>query len=200
MSQPALLLLQQELRKCFQSLETNRNTWRTVLEDCTLLMGSLGNLVEQMRALKNVALNNTPLSSFPQLQERLQLKLLHAIDTVLGQLSEKMYALCSVRDSLHKQLPAAFQLYEQNSFPIHLCVTRSALSPSIADMLEWLQDAERFYRLQYLQRKNLLETLKPDDLTLIETAPKRWASLDSPDGEERISDALSQVSFFLESD
>lgn len=58
-------------------------------------------------------------------------------------------SLCSVRDSLQKQLPAAFQLYEQNSFPLHLCVARSAISPSIADMLEWLEDAERFFRIQY---------------------------------------------------
>lgn len=38
-----------------------------------------------------------------------------------------------------------------------------------------------------IQRKNLLQLLKPDDLTLLETAPKRWTSLDSPRGEDRIS-------------
>lgn len=44
---------------------------------------------------------------------------------------------------------------------------------------------------RYIQRRNLLQLLKPDDLTLLETAPKRWTSLESPRGEERISGNLS---------
>ncbi|KAG9279912.1 uncharacterized protein C1orf109 homolog [Astyanax mexicanus] len=202
MSQPALLLLQQELRKCFQSVQVNKEVWRSALVECSPLISSLGNLAEQLRALKSVDLASTPLCHFPDLQPRLQHKLAQAVDTVLGKLSEKIETLQGVRDSTSKQVFAVFQLYEQNadSLDLHTCVARSATSPSIADMLEWLQDAECYYRVQYIQRKNLLWTLKPDDLTLMEAAPKRWASLDSPDKEERISDALFQVSFFMESE
>lgn len=202
MSQPALLQFHQELRKCFQSLKANQTVWNGVLEECTPLLSSLGNLAEQLRALKSVEIANTPLSTFPNLPERLQHKLLNAVDTVLGELSEKVNALDLVRASVCKQVAAVFQMYEQNSelLPISTCVARCALSPSIADMLEWLQDTERYYRMQCIQRKNLLQLLKPDDLTLLETAPKRWTSLDSPRGEDRISDALFQVSFFMASD
>ncbi|KAB5530990.1 hypothetical protein PHYPO_G00135730 [Pangasianodon hypophthalmus] len=202
MSQPVVLQLHQELRKCFQSLKANQMVWKGVLEECTPLVSSLGNLAEQLRALKSVEIANTPLSTFPNLPERLQYKLLNAVDTVLGELSDKVDALGLVRDSVCKQVSAVFQMYEKNSdfLPISTCVARCALSPSIADMLEWLQDTERYYRIQYIQRKNLLQLLKPDDLTLIETAPKRWTSLDSPTEEERITDALLQVSFFMESD
>ncbi|KAF4074074.1 hypothetical protein AMELA_G00250570 [Ameiurus melas] len=202
MSQPALLQFQQELRKCFQSLKANQTVWKGALEECTPLLSSLGNLAEQLRALKSTEIANTPLSTFPNLPERLQHKLLNAVDTVLGELSEKVNALGLVRDSVCKQVAAVFQMYEQNSdlLPISTCVARCALSPSIADMLEWLQDTERYYRMQCIQRKNLLQLLKPDDLTLLETAPKRWTSLDSQRGEDRISDALFQVSFFMESD
>ncbi|MCI4392167.1 hypothetical protein PGIGA_G00142810 [Pangasianodon gigas] len=202
MSQPVVLQLHQELRKCFQSLKANQMVWKGVLEECTPLVSSLGNLAEQLRALKSVEIANTPLSTFPNLPERLQYKLLNAVDTVLGELSDKVDALGLVRDSVCKQVSAVFQMYEQNSdvLPISTCVARCALSPSIADMLEWLQDTERYYRIQYIQRKNLLQLLKPDDLTLIETAPKRWTSLDSPREEERMTDALLQVSFFMESD
>lgn len=202
MSQPALLQFHQELRKCFQSLKANQTVWNGVLEECTPLLSSLGNLAEQLRALKSVEIANTPLSTFPNLPERLQHKLLNAVDTVLGELSEKVNALDLVRASVCKQVAAVFQMYEQNSelLPISTCVARCALSPSIADMLEWLQDTERYYRMQCIQRKNLLQLLKPDDLTLLETAPKRWTSLDSPRGEDRISGALFQVSFFMASD
>ncbi|KAL7829685.1 hypothetical protein AOLI_G00305700 [Acnodon oligacanthus] len=203
MSQAALRSLQQELRKCFQSVEASGPVWRSALEECSPLLSSLGNLAEQLRALKSVDLLNTPLAKFPDLQQRLQHRLAQAADAVLSKLREKMDALQVVKDSISKQVFAVFQLYEQNSDVLKLrsCVARSAISPSIADMLEWLQDAEYYYRVfRYVQRSNLLQMLKPDDLTLMETAPKRWASLDSPSREERISDALFQVSFFLESE
>lgn len=90
MSKPALLPLHQALRKSFQSLENNQKVWSSVLADCSPLMVSLGNLAEQSRALSSVQLSNTPLRDFPDLEERLRFKLLHAMDTVLGTLYEKM--------------------------------------------------------------------------------------------------------------
>ncbi|XP_076865250.1 AFG2-interacting ribosome maturation factor isoform X2 [Brachyhypopomus gauderio] len=202
MSQQALSVLHQELRKCFRSLEANQTVWRSVLVDCTPLMSSLGNLAEQLRALKNVEVSTTPLAQFPDLKERLQHKLVQAVDTVLGQLMEKMCALQLVRESTSKQVFAVVQQYERSadSLDIHSCTARSAVSPSTADMLEWLQDAERYYRVQYIQRKNLLQMLKPEQLMLMETAPKTWAALQSPGGEDNITDVLHQVSFFMESE
>lgn len=180
MSQAAVSQLHQELRKCFQSVKASQSVWRGVLEECAPLVSSLGNLAEQLRALRSVEITNTPLSTFPNVAERLQYKLLNAVDTVLGQLRDKMSvvfleifdictvcifgpcpealgllfyrdALGSVRDSVCQQVSAVFHMYEQNSnsLPISTCVARCALSPSIADMLEWLQDTERYYRIQY---------------------------------------------------
>lgn len=200
MSKPALLSLQQVLKKCFQSLQNNQKIWNSVLSECTPLMGSLGNLAEQLRSLKNVNIANTSLNNFPDLQERLHYKLVQAVDTVLGKLSEKMSLLQSVRDAISNQVSGAFQLYEQNSdcLDIATCTHRSATTPSIADMLDWLQDADRFYRQQFLRRKTLLQTLKPIDFSLLETAAKRWDCLDSPYGDDIITDTLFKVSFFVE--
>ncbi|XP_066530421.1 AFG2-interacting ribosome maturation factor [Hoplias malabaricus] len=202
MTQPALLVMYEELRKCFHNLEANRNVWRSILEECLPLVNSLGNLGEQLVALKRVELKNTPLSQFIDLQAKLQHKLTQAVEVILERLSEKTDALQATKDSISKQVFAVFQLYEQKADSLDLCscVSRSAASPSIADMLGWLQDAEYYYRVQYIQRKNLLQMLKPEDLTVMETAPKRWASLEAPLREDRISDALFQVSFFMESE
>lgn len=90
MSKPALLSLHQALRRSFQTLENNQKVWSSVLADCSPLMVSLGNLAEQSRALSSVQLSNTPLRDFPDLEERLRFKLLHAMDTLLGTLYEKM--------------------------------------------------------------------------------------------------------------
>lgn len=90
MSKPAVASVHQALRKSFKSLEANQKVWRTALAECSPLMDSLGNLAEQIRALSNVNISNTPLKDFPDLEDRLRYKLLQATDTVLGKLNEKL--------------------------------------------------------------------------------------------------------------
>lgn len=60
-------------------------------------------------------------------------------------------SLQSAKDAVSNQACAVVQLYEQNtdSLDVLTVTERSATTPSIADMLEWLQDAERHYRQQY---------------------------------------------------
>ncbi|KAK2886870.1 hypothetical protein Q8A67_015098 [Cirrhinus molitorella] len=202
MSSAVLLSLHQQLRKCFETLKANKTIWDGELAECKSLMGSLGNLAMQLKALKNIQLANTPLASFVSLDERLHYKLSLAVDAVLAKLAGKMDALQKVRDAISQQVSAVFQFYEKNTdtLDIKTCVSRSAICPSISDMLEWLQAADRYYRLQLVQRRNLLQTLTPNDLTLMEMAPKRWESLHSASGEQRITDALFQVSFFMETE
>lgn len=84
------LSLHEALKRSFQSLEQNQKAWKSVLDECVPLMGSLGNLAEQLQALKNVQMVITPLNRFPELHDRLRFKLLVAVDTVLDTLSEKM--------------------------------------------------------------------------------------------------------------
>ncbi|XP_072227329.1 AFG2-interacting ribosome maturation factor [Leuresthes tenuis] len=199
MSNPALSSLHQALRRGFETLDTNREVWRSALAECSPLLESLGNLAEQMRALSSVHISSTPLRDFPELQERLHFKLLQAADTVLGKLSDKMCSLQSVRDAVSNQLAALLQLQNAGGLGLPAVTERSAAVPSVADMLEWLQDAERHYRRQFLRRKTLLQTLRPDQLSLLESAPSRWKSLESPDAEQRITDILCRVSFFMQS-
>ncbi|KAL3984081.1 gamma-aminobutyric acid receptor subunit alpha [Sarotherodon galilaeus] len=201
MSTLAVATLHQALRKSFATLESNQKVWKSVLAECSPLMVSLGNLAEQSRALSNVQISNTPLRVFPDLEERLRFKLLEATDIVLGKLNEKMSSLQSARDAISNQVAAILHLYEQNTHSLDLLAVteRSTTTPSVADMLEWLQDAERHYRQQFLRRKTLLQTLRADDLSLLESAPQRWNSLESPSAEDQITDTLCKVSFFVES-
>uniref|UniRef100_A0A1A8QB86 Chromosome 1 open reading frame 109 n=1 Tax=Nothobranchius rachovii TaxID=451742 RepID=A0A1A8QB86_9TELE len=193
MSEP----LQEALRRSFVSLEKQREVWRSVLEECSPLMEALGNLAEQMSALTRVQLLDTPLPVFPQLEELLRVKLLQAADTVLQRLGENMCRLQSIRDSISNQTSALLQQYQQSSVDLTMLTERSATVPSLADMLQWIQDAERFYRQQFLQRKALLQTLRPDQLLLLESAPKRWKSLESPSADQQITDSLCRLSLFI---
>ncbi|XP_061109967.1 AFG2-interacting ribosome maturation factor [Conger conger] len=201
MSKPALLSLHQALKRSFHSLEQNQKVWNSVLEECGPLMGSLCNLAEQLLALNNVQISSTPLARFPNLQDRLRFKLLVAVDTVLEKMAEKMCSLQMVRDAVGNKVTAAFQVYEQHADTLDLsaCLQRSAAAPSVADMLEWLQDADRYYRQQYLKRKALLQALKSNDHSDLQSAPKRWEALAMPEEEDSVSDALASVSFFMDS-
>lgn len=53
--------------------------------------------------------------------------------------------------TLNIQVSTVLEFYEQNTDTLDLttCTLRSVTSPSIADMLEWLQDASSYYRQQY---------------------------------------------------
>lgn len=178
-------------------MEQNHKVWNSVLEECVPLMGSLGNLAEQLLALNGVQMASTPLARFSDLQDRLRFKLLVAVDTVLDKLADKMCSLQKVRDAVGNQVTAAFQVYEQHADTLDLttCLQRSAAAPSVADMLEWLQDAERYYRQQ---RKALLQALKPNDLSDLQNAHRRWEALATPEREDSVSDTLFRVSFFMD--
>uniref|UniRef100_A0A3Q2QR84 AFG2 interacting ribosome maturation factor n=1 Tax=Fundulus heteroclitus TaxID=8078 RepID=A0A3Q2QR84_FUNHE len=197
----AQMSLQGALRRSFVALHSQRAVWRSVLEECDPLMESLGNLGEQMRALSRVRVSDTPLRVFPELQERLQVQLLQAADLLLQRLRSRMSHLQSVRDAISNQVSAVLQLYEDaaDSLDLAAVTQRCSVIPSLADMLAWLQDAERFYKQQFLQRKTLLQTLRLDDLSQLESVFKRWKILESPDSEQEITDALCRLSFFMES-
>ncbi|XP_077088658.1 AFG2-interacting ribosome maturation factor-like [Siphateles boraxobius] len=151
MSSSVLLSLHQELKQCFAVLKANKAVWDSALADCEPLMSSIGNIAVQLKALKHVQLADTPLASFPGLHERLHYKLSLAVDIALGKLAENMVALQRVRDAVAQRVSAVFQLYERNTHTLDFaaCVSRSAVCPSISDMLEWLQDSERHFRIQY---------------------------------------------------
>uniref|UniRef100_A0A3B5KSF8 Uncharacterized protein n=1 Tax=Xiphophorus couchianus TaxID=32473 RepID=A0A3B5KSF8_9TELE len=186
--QPGTMSLQGAVRRSFVALRDQRAAWRSVLEECDPLMESLGNLGEQMNALSRVRVSDTPLRAFPDLQERLQFQLLQAVDLLLQRLRDRMSCLQSIRDSVGGHVSAALQLYQDSADGLDVAVAtqRSSVAPSLADMLEWLQDAERFYR-RFLQRKTLLLTLRRDDRAQLEGAAKAWRSLDSPDAEQQIT-------------
>lgn len=56
-----------------------------------------------------------------------------------------------MRDTVSSHVEQVFRIYEQHADVVGLdaVLQPSAESPSVADMLEWLQDVERHYRSSY---------------------------------------------------
>ncbi|XP_012502137.1 PREDICTED: uncharacterized protein C1orf109 homolog [Propithecus coquereli] len=196
-----LLAVQEALRKCFPVLEEQQGLWQSTLRDCQPLLASLSNLAEQLQAAQNLRFEDVPsLRAFPDLQERLRRKQLAAGDAVLDKLAERLATLLKVRDTVSSHVERVFQIYEQHADTVGIdaVLQRSVVSPSVADMLEWLQDIERHYRRRYLKRKYLLSSIQWGDLANIQSLPKAWDRISKDEQQDLVQDILLNVSFFLE--
>ncbi|XP_070324485.1 AFG2-interacting ribosome maturation factor isoform X2 [Odocoileus virginianus] len=166
-----LLAVQEALRKCFPVVEEQQGLWQSALRECPPLLASLSNLAEQLQAAQNLRFEDVPsLRAFPDLKERLRRKQLAAGDTILDKLGERLTTLLKA----------------------------SAASPSVAEMLEWLQDIERHYRNSYLKRKYLLSSIQWEDLGNIQALPRAWDRISEDEHPDLVRDVLLNVSFFLE--
>ncbi|XP_072466107.1 AFG2-interacting ribosome maturation factor isoform X1 [Notamacropus eugenii] len=175
--------VQDIVKKVFRVVEHQHGLWRSTLSDCSPLLTSLSNLAEQLQATQNVRLEETPLRAFPDLKDRLRRKLLAAGDALLDQLGEKLTSLLQVRDTVSSHVEQVFELYEQKADELSLDVVLqpSAASPSLAEMLAWLQDIDRHYRNAYLERKYLLSQIQWGNLPNIQTLPQAWDRISEND-------------------
>ncbi|XP_017747622.1 PREDICTED: uncharacterized protein C1orf109 homolog isoform X1 [Rhinopithecus bieti] len=151
-----LLAVQEALKKCFLVVEEQQGLWQSALQDCQPLLSSLSNLAEQLQAAQNLRFEDVPaLRAFPDLKERLRRKQLAAGDIVLDKLGERLAILLKVRDVVSSHVERVFQIYEQHADAVGIdaVLQPSAVSPSVADMLEWLQDIERHYRKSVPEEK-----------------------------------------------
>lgn len=196
-----LLAVQEALKKCFPVVEEQQGLWRGALRDCQPLLASLSNLAEQLQAAQGVRFEEVPsLRAFPDLKERLRRKQLEAGDTVLDKLGEKLAVLLKVRDTVSSHVEQVLQVYEKHAdaIDIEAVLQASVVSPSVAEMLEWLQDIERHYRSSYLRRKYLLSSIHWGDLANIQALPKAWDRISEDEHQDLVQDVLLNVSFFLE--
>ncbi|XP_038613999.1 uncharacterized protein C1orf109 homolog [Tachyglossus aculeatus] len=198
---PRLTPVWEALKTCFRAVEQQQNVWQSVLKDCQPLLGSLGNLAEQVQAAQHIAFEAAPLGAFPDLRERLKRKQLTAGDAILDKLEEQMAALLSVRDAVSGQVERAFEVYERHAQPadIDAVLQRSAVIPSVADMLEWLQDIERSYRNLYLGKRDLINQINWSNLPFLQALPQAWERVSEDGHQDLVQDTLLMVSFFLDS-
>lgn len=184
-----LLAVQEALKKCFPVVEEQQGLWQDTLRDCQPLLASLSNLAEQLQAAQNLRFEDVPsLRDFPDLKERLRRKQLEAGDTALDKLGEKLAALLKVRDTVSSHVGQVLQIYEQHADTISIdaVLQASVVSPSVADMLEWLQDIERHYRSSYLKRKYLLSSVHWGDLPNIQALPKAWDRISEDEHQDLV--------------
>lgn len=185
-----LLVVQEALKKCFPVVEEQQDLWQSTLQDCLPLLSSLSNLAEQLQAAQSLRFEDVlALRPFPDLQERLKRKQLEAGDIVLDKLAERLATLLKVRNTISSHVEQVFQTYEQHAaeLDIDTVLRPSVVSPSVADMLEWLQDIDRHFRSSYLKRKYLLSSIHWGDLASIQALPKAWDQISEDECQTLVS-------------
>ncbi|TRZ18015.1 hypothetical protein HGM15179_009103 [Zosterops borbonicus] len=175
---------------------------RAALEASASLLGSLAALAAQMRAARRLQWEATPLGGFPELRARLWQKQRGAAEALLEQLSGRREELRAVRDAVGTAGTAVFRLYEEQSpaeLRLEAVLRRGPRCPSLADVLEGLQDVERFYRHLYLESKLLLQRLSLESLAEVEAVPQSWERIVQRCKENDIvQDTILKVSLFVE--
>uniref|UniRef100_A0A8C3BV96 Chromosome 1 open reading frame 109 n=1 Tax=Cairina moschata TaxID=8855 RepID=A0A8C3BV96_CAIMO len=95
---------------------------------------------------------------------------------LLEQLGRRREELRALRDAVGTGAASVLRVYEENAAELGLAETlrRGARRPSLADVLEGLQDVERYYRHLYLESKLLLLSISCDSLEDMEALPQAW--------------------------
>uniref|UniRef100_A0A8D0L323 AFG2 interacting ribosome maturation factor n=1 Tax=Sphenodon punctatus TaxID=8508 RepID=A0A8D0L323_SPHPU len=189
--------LHQALRKCFQVVQEQHEAWQSMLTAFMPLFSSLANLAEQMQSCQKVTFASTPLRDFPELAEQLKHKQRCAMG---GDIPEPVFlppgraGLQRVRDTVSSSVGTVFQLYEQHADGLGLeaSLQRSAVNPSLADMLEWLQDIESYYRHLYLESRLLLQ-IRYENLPEMQALPQAWERMLEHNRQDVVQGNLSAV-------
>ncbi|XP_071433011.1 AFG2-interacting ribosome maturation factor isoform X1 [Pithys albifrons albifrons] len=173
---------------------------RAALSAWTPLLGSLAALAAQMRAARRLPWDAAPLGAFPELRERLWRKQRGAAEALLEQLGGRRTELREVRDAAGAAAAAVLRVYEERAAELGLegALRRGPRCPSLADVLEGLQDVERHYRHLYLESKLLLQHLSCDSLADMEALPQAWERILERHREDVVKDTLLRVSLFVE--
>ncbi|RMB91268.1 hypothetical protein DUI87_32407 [Hirundo rustica rustica] len=164
------------------------------------LLDSLAALAAQVRAARRLPWDASPLGAFPELRARLWRKQRGAAEALLERLGERREELRAVRDAVAAAGAAVLRLYEERG-PAELpaVLRRGPRCPSLADVLEGLQDVERYYRHLYLESKLLLQRITLDSLADVEALPQSWERiLERYKEDSVVQDTLLKVSLFVE--
>uniref|UniRef100_A0A8B9CYG7 AFG2 interacting ribosome maturation factor n=1 Tax=Anser brachyrhynchus TaxID=132585 RepID=A0A8B9CYG7_9AVES len=173
---------------------------REALASWEPLLVSLAGLAEQLRAARRLAWGSSPLGAFGELRERLWRKQRGAAEALLEQLGRRREELRALRDAVGAGAAAVLRLYEERAAELGLAesLRRGPRRPSLADVLEGLQDVERYYRHLYLESKLFLLRISCDSPEDMEALPQAWKRILERYEEDTVQDVLLKVSLFLD--
>lgn len=192
--------LQQQLQKSFTVIQQSVKSWQESLLKCKPELNSIENLGEQYISCKEAPEYMIPmLNTLPDVKDKLLYKITTEINVKVVNIQTEMKSLKHVCDRVTKQCDYSMDMYRKHAgtIPINDITERTATCPSIADLLEWIQDTERLFLQQYHIKEHLLDKLNLNDKSTLSLLMNTWNKGDQA-VLDQIQEYLCYTALFLE--
>ncbi|XP_013382683.1 uncharacterized protein C1orf109 [Lingula anatina] len=193
----AELAICRQLQKTFKTIQEQSEQWKLTLETCQKDMTSLENLAEQYQCCAKVDLLQTPLAqSFPDIKEKLLYKLHDEMADMINRLQDILSAQNILKDKVSHQAEQCMDLYSKYAGQLTMkkMTECSPLWPSMATMLQWVQDFSRLYREDILCKQHTLEVFSPDKPEAVSSLVEHWKM--NKMLQQQMEELLPLVAFF----
>ncbi|XP_025076120.1 uncharacterized protein C1orf109 homolog [Pomacea canaliculata] len=195
------LTLQKCLQKSFRNVFLLIDPLESALKQTLPKVESLANLMDQFECCSAIKSNVEPVcTTFPDLVPRLLAKIAEEILQITQDLTKAIIVIKETQEKFSKYHDVAMRLYHKclTSVDFHTMTAVSPMTPSIADMMEWLEDADAQLYEHYYYKLHLLEDIvnkKVNSSNLVQ----KWTDQDQ-EIIKKIKDHLFFVKLFVEED
>nr|XP_004225605.1 uncharacterized protein C1orf109-like [Ciona intestinalis] len=149
--------------KAVKNAKTEVQKWEQTCDACQGYLSSLENLSEQLKCCSVSKIENTPLGmQFPNVKEKLNLKLYQEVDICLNCMTEKLITLKTCQRNFQKSAEK-FCRDVKGANPENL--KWSATSPSPSDVSLWLFELSQHMNIQVAEKQALLCSVPPLQVT-----------------------------------
>lgn len=188
-----------KLSKSYEDIERLLNLWTETDRHSNELIQSLTSPLEQLHSCEKACFKRSPLVDFDGLKEKLQHKLLKQTEIIMAKLQDDMNTFKIISKKMSTHWSSSLQVYTlySGSLPMTMVCEGTPTQPSIADLLEWLNDLERIHRELYEGKIEILGRITYiTPMENVYTAMKEWASTQNRHAH-KIRDIMEQVAVFL---
>ncbi|CAI9715675.1 Hypothetical predicted protein [Octopus vulgaris] len=182
-------VLKCKLRHAFLAVQHCASVWQECARQQEVQLKELFNLCEQYQCCYEANVESLEL---PASLNEVKSKLLYVIvEKIEQKLCAVQATICEFQKSYDKVNQARINAFEQKPDMVYLTESR-AMSPTLATMLEWLDDTERQLHL----KKYLLDEMKYGDVSILQQLLKSWL-LDDTKVINKIQERLLYLEDFM---
>ncbi|XP_011674392.2 uncharacterized protein C1orf109 homolog [Strongylocentrotus purpuratus] len=195
-------LMHKQLRKSFKNIESIKNVWKNTCSTALSSLNSLQNVAEQYHCILRCVRSQSPdfmlVKRFPDIHERIQYKLIQEMELLIEKLQINIDELQAILSKVHQQYVNSMAVYKKNAehLPLDKITEGTATWPSVADMLEWLQDVDALFNFLCENQRQVLASVNYNNEELMQSLSTKWKR-GNRETEESLENVLAHVSFFM---
>ncbi|KAK6185329.1 hypothetical protein SNE40_007587 [Patella caerulea] len=193
--------LKQALQKAFCVLKQVMDEFSTTNNDCQPVIMSLVNILEQYECCQCISIDDIPFNTVcPDLKEHLQYKIVAEIEVRIQSLQTNLDKFKDYHSKVSQQyhnLIKVYKTYWSTDLNIDIMTKTPALYPSLSEMVEWLNTAEKLLFQIYQSKKFIIDELVTNTNITSENLVSQW-TVDDHIITSKFKDYLCYLTYFME--